>query len=430
MKVGYLLINEEPWYPLQRRQVTDLLEYIAKLDSSIEINLLVAYPWYWHLKFGLYFKPMRGVFATDRVRVRWIPLFLPLPIPYFINRFLIKLGIPVKTVIGRNMLRVIEMVLYPYILKLYYLNQIRVFHGRSYVATSVLHYAKKRSKGIKVIFDPRSDFPEENRMLGKISIQEDTFRFWKAKEAMLLKDSDVTICISDYYHSHYRNNCPYFRHSIIPNNVDTELFSYDEGNRKSVRSRLKLSSTKVFCYLGTMYPDSWHRPSVYAAFIKELRKTKNPFVMLFLIPSECHQFVSNELQNRGVLEHEYLIRHPDYEEVPDYLSGSDYGLFFMPKEKIALSVKVVEYLAVGLPVIVNENAISAAKFVKEQDTGVICNLGLGDRDKALDQVSRLDFKITEPAQRISISDLARKHFSNHKVATDYLKLYKKLGGAV
>lgn len=431
MKIGYLLVNEELWSPLIRRQVVDLLEEISKENPELKISLVVVHPWYWHLKYGFKLREALYSLRNSSLEVRLVPLLFPTPIPYFLYKFSSINGFTLKTTLSKFTLGCMEVFLFPVLWKLYRYNGFEVFHGRSYPATSILLYFKKYCKKVKLIFDPRSDFPEENRMIGAASINEREFRFWKTREALLLQAADATVCITEYYRWHYQQNYGGMKGCIIPNNVDTRLFHFDKFSRNRIRENEGIEKKTVFCYLGTMYPNSWHRPRIYANLIKSLRRTSLNSIVLFLVPQNCKDYIEKELADEGIHASEYIIRHPEYEEVPAYLSASDFGLFFMPSQKIALSVKVVEYQATGLPVLVNENAISAAIYLKNNNTGLIVNLATGDLDTKATDLSGLDFpEVMKEFSRERIAALAHQNFSNQHVARQYALLYKKLGKSI
>lgn len=426
MKVAYVLVFEELWKPLIRRQVIDLLEEISKLERSLEISVIMAYPWYWHLSQRFQLRQKITAIKPAGIKIHLVPLPFPAPLPFFWPRYAKGRGFRPITIINRISLRFLHVLLFPYLVKLYFFDGIRLFHGRSYPSTSSLIFLKNFLPDLKVIFDPRSDFPEENLMRESASMNFKDFHYWKAKEYQLLKAADATVCITDYYKHHYRRVYRKLRSAVIPNNVDTERFRFDEQWRTLIREKERLTNKTVFCYLGTMYPGSWHRPAMYAEFIKMMRQIQREFLLLFLVPANCSAYLSEELKKAGIRECEYRIRNPQYEEVPQYLAAADFGLFFMPQRKIALSVKVVEYLATGLPVIANTNAISAGLFLRRHQAGFQIKLNAGWSRR---QIRKFQMKISEmnfQNDRSAIVELAQQHFCNKRVATSYLELYRDL----
>ncbi len=426
MKVAYLMFNDEPWKPLIRRQVLELLSQIQQEGRDMSIILLVAYPWYWHLTHRLSLRRKVREFVPKTVKLRLLPLPFPAPVPHWRPVFHNDRGWRPNKTLNASSLPYLGYLLLPYLAKLHLLDGVRIFHGRSYPATAALQYFKDYFPKVRIVFDPRSDFPEENKSLNGIFDKSTDFNFWKLKERQLLQQSDATICISDYYQKHYKEN-GLSGGEIIGNNVDTSLFKFSEDRRKSLRRDLQLEDHLIFCYLGTMYPGTWHEPHFYAEFLKQLLKYEANYCLLFLVPVENSEFISERMTAEGIDPSCYRIIHPHYEEVPHYLSASDYGLFFLRHKKIALSVKLVEYNAVGLPVLVNENAISAAQFVRRYHTGKVLNLGLGDWDTRVSEWREGDLSaLLKVFCRQDIAAIARAKFSNERVASHYLKLYRKL----
>lgn len=111
----------------------------------------------------------------------------------------------------------------------------------------------------------------------------------------------------------------------------------------------------IFCYLGTLGAGTWHDPQLYAQLMLRFRTIANKHLFLFLIPQGSQPYTQKLFRESGIKESEFLLLSPTYDEVPKLLSAADYGLLYLGKEKIALGTKVVEYNAVGLPVLVNSN---------------------------------------------------------------------------
>lgn len=70
---------------------------------------------------------------------------------------------------------------------------------------------------------------------------------------------------------------------------------------------------------------------------------------------------------------------------------------------------------------------SAASYVQEYNTGSVIDIGLGDLDVAQTPVEGMDFRaLLKELSGERISETARAHFSNEKVAAEYIKVYQSL----
>ncbi|RDV14918.1 hypothetical protein DXT99_11530 [Pontibacter diazotrophicus] len=427
LKVCYVIYGEEIWSPLLKRQVLELLQTAAGLDNRLSIRLLYIYPWFWQFTKKSHFKTFAKEFSAHPIELNFLPVPFPFPLPYFFPTYKKGVGFRPHEAHTGTFLWVLKLLVLPVLLKYLHLDKISIFHCRSYRAAAAVLALKNLHSRVKLVFDPRSDYPEENLIQNSWKKGSTPFRFWKRQERELLEKSSVTVCISEQYYRHYQKASPGFKHKVIPNNVCCSDFKFDATYRKHFRERYELEGKVVFCYLGTLGAGTWHDPLLYAQLILHFRAIANKHLFLFLIPHGSRSYTEKVFLDNGISDNEYLILSPAYAEVPKLLSAADFGLLYLGKEKIALGTKVVEYNAVGLPVLVNSNVLSAASYVQEHHTGMVIDIGLGDRDVKKTPVEGMDFQTLRnefPGERIA--QTARAHFSNEKVATEYVKIYQSL----
>ena len=189
MNIAYLIFDEIPWHPVIRGQVIELIEKI-KPKARIDHYYLISF-----LPLHRILKNRKRISAIgDELENFGIDLVL-IPIPYFPQRFAFA---------GRwYLLPVVLLVTLPVLLFFVFIKKISLFHCRSYpITTSAL--IVKKIFGTKFIFDPRSDFPEENITAGRWTETSLSFKMWKLLERLFLKNSDATIAIASTYGEHFR----------------------------------------------------------------------------------------------------------------------------------------------------------------------------------------------------------------------------------
>jgi glycosyltransferase involved in cell wall biosynthesis len=298
-------------------------------------------------------------------------------------------------------------------------KRIDILHCRSYPITWAAVTVKKLT-GVRVVFDPRSDFPEENVTAGLWTENSRSHRAWKKLERRLLDESDATVAILDTYVRHFESITPDARLRVIPNNVSTDRFTRDEASRKAVRQDMAVTDgTIVFCYSGSL-GTHWHDPGCYAKYIIGLRPLPVPWRFLFITADTAA--LENTLREYGVRQEEYWVVSSDFDDVPSYLSAADFGVILMERFKIAMGVKTVEYLSMGLPVITDRNTAGAQEVVDRYGVGLV----IKDHE-------RIDIKVIERLilQRDDLSlecrRIATERFSTTRVAAQYASLYDTLG---
>ena len=364
---------------------------------------------------------------SEGVGTLFLPLLVPWPFPYFLFTKT-DVGWRPKIVWTPGATRWLLVEVLPVLAFLLLIFGIRVFHCRSYPPAYCVVKLKRLFHRIKVVFDPRSDFPEENVTAGIWGESSKAFDFWKRSEKVILENSEAVVCIADTYRNHYMKVAPNANYFHAPNNVNTEKFYRSEIERKRLRHILNIADDElVFCYVGAMTTQGWHRASVYAHVVKNLRPLSLKHRFLFLVPKFSRDILIKELEAVNALE-QCIIIHPGYDEVPAYLSVADVGLMYLHRSKVAVGTKIGEYAASGLPVITNSNCLGAVEIVTKYDIGTIVDLGVGDLDMPTEPSFNLLVKrlkhIEIWGQEIRV--FAEEYFSNESIAKTYLNKYDEI----
>jgi len=278
---------------------------------------------------------------------------------------------------------------------------------------------KKIQNKIKIIFDPRSPFPEENATANRWPGESFSYKVWKRLEKIFLKYADTTITITETYAKHYKKNYPLLSYKNIPNNVDVEKFKPEGEARNIIRKYLDIKpDTLIFTYEGSL-GIHWNNPNIYAKFVIELRKLNIDHNFLFLTPN--NKILKDIFDKYGISTNEYYNINLEYDLVPKYLSVADFGINLMERKDIRLSIKTCEYLSMGLPIITNKKVLGAKEIVKKYKVGLV-----------VDNVENIDLKEIEQLNNnrknisLKCQKLAIEVFSNDTISDSYMELYKSL----
>jgi glycosyltransferase involved in cell wall biosynthesis len=404
MNIAYLVWLEDLSSPILTGQVVEVLEEMGRRSHGHKIFLLTFQPLYRMILRRAQLAAVRTRLHASGVETAIIPCLAFPRIDLFRARWFMMPFILVQSL--------------PVLLVLKLLKKVDIVHCRSYPAAWAA-MTLKRLLPVKMVFDPRSDFPEENVTAGKWSFDSVTHRAWKRLERGLLREADATIAITDSYVDHFRRVVPEARFYLVPNNVDTNRFRPDAAFRDAFRHDHGLSEdTVVFCYSGSM-GSHWHNPGPYADFIIGLRELGRAHWFLFI--THGADTLKRGLADRGVSPDEYGVVSCGFDEVPRYLSAADFGTMFMTVRKIALGIKTVEYLAAGLPIIVNRESAGAAGIIKRYGVGLVL-----DDERTVDPAALREMVGRRQEISSSARDLAEKRFSTSVVALRYLILYDSL----
>ena len=408
MNVAYVIWLEDLEHPIIRGQVVGLLKELRRYVEGGRLYLVAFQPvWEFLLR---RFALKRANLKRVRAELKQNNLDLCLvPVIWSPWRWLVAKWLQIP---------LIQIQAFPVLLYFSAVKKVKLFHCRSYPVTLPALMVKKLFD-IKVIFDPRSPFPEENIIAGNWSNNSFTYKMWKRLERKYLTEADVTIAIAKTYIEHFEKIAADVRFVEIPNNVDITKFVPNKNFRDTFRSKIDIDDDEVvFVYCGSL-GDHWNNPTAYAEFLIRLRALDIKHRFLFITPDVTE--LQRAVDQYNVQPHEYFAISVDLQDVPSYLSAADFGLNLMSEPDIRLSIKTVEYLAMGLPVIVNSNLLGGKELVNQHNVGLVVDLD----DFSLDELKQF---IKEKGQQLSFKcrKIACEKFSTEKVAKQYAELYLSL----
>ncbi len=419
-KVAYLVVGENLNSELLRRQVVELLGVVKSKEPNLDVTLFLFHGVLTLINRRNDIRQSKKILKDLDIRLVVIPNICPWPVP---NLRFIKTDVGWRpySIWNRFAASLFTVLTLPLMLILRLVLGYKLYHCRSYPATSAAIALKHIVPDTSVIFDPRSDFPEENVTSGSWSLNSKNFLYWKSAEKRFLINANAVALIGPTYLEHYMNNVSSFSYFYVPNNVDFSFFKRNSSTRVIVRKELAIDEDeKVYVYLGGMSRSGWHRPDFYVEFYDQLERMGIRFKILFIVPKFVLNIVKKAFDKRAKI----IVVSIDFSDVGKYLSAADYGVMFLHKSKIAVGTKIGEYLSASLPIIVNNNCIGACRLINEHPMlGKIITLGLGDLDTVVDVTN--EQVAFQPMQQ-SISDFALNYFDNSAIANQYLRKYKEL----
>lgn len=312
-------------------------------------------------------------------------------------------------------------------------HQIDIVHCRSYHSAllALLTRAVFRKK-YKVLFDTRGLVAEEGVLIGAYSEGSLSYRFWRFIEKRLLDSSDAVVNVSDNFTEHVRRLSSNRNMHTICTGVDSAVFVPDGEKRSAAGRQLALAdAVKVLVYAGSLGEKGWHSPAllaeVYCAF-----RSCFPETRLLIISTSDPRVIAAGLQQQGLQEHEFLIvAGHSLADVSYYLQRGDYAVFSYRgingriEEAISrtvIAIKTGEYLACGLPLIVNRNAGAAADLVEKNGVGVVFTPG--DAAAIVAGVASIEREYAAVARKCR--EVALEYFDYEKNSQKYREIYRAL----
>lgn len=397
-QVGYVIVRENLDDPLVQSQCLDVVEAINKSWPDGEAQII------WFYRIDYLFRPRKpGLSALRRrlfargISARFIPF--------------ISLGFPVQW-------WAIPLVVPQWLLGAFYLRFLlgfRILHCRSYHAGLIGLVASKSFK-MRYTFDPRSPFPEENVAAKRWQGDSLSNKLWKRLERHIINHSSSTILVCHQLFNLYRGIEPGCRFHVVPNNYPAVFEKRFSTQPKQKDLRYK------FVYIGSF--GNWNDPGLYLQLLSGLNMIGDAKCnMLFIVRTEATAQIQRYATKFGVDRSLFDVVSVPQSEVADYLRQCSYGIYLMQARDPRLGVKTVEYLSMGLPVIVSDRVVGASELLRSHGLGVSWDHSEEGIREIYDwmQISQEEwFSLS-----VSCKEFAEANFSPKEIASSLVNVYEE-----
>lgn len=210
---------------------------------------------------------------------------------------------------------------------------------------------------------------------------------------------------------------------ILPCAVDTDRFCPRPEARKQFREQDKLTGV-VLAYTGKC--GGWHLVEPMLDYALELRAIAGEVSLLVLSHDPPEAFAA-EARRRGL---HCVVRPVAPAEVPAHLAAADVGLSFRkdaPSQRAASPIKIGEYLACGLPVVITLGTGDYEALLTRERTGVVVDGLDGDSLRGAARCLQELLKAPDLPQRCRAVALREVDLST-VVLPRYREIYRSLIG--
>ena len=311
-------------------------------------------------------------------------------------------------------------------------KQIELVHARSHIPALIALRLKQRL-GIKMIFDVRGLMAEEYIDAGHWNANGTAARLTKKMEARSLQATDGVVTLTDALWSEMRAwpglQLRRAAHETIPCCIDLKAFRFDGQMRTVRRTELGLKDRFVLVYSGSI--GGWYMTREMADFFAVLKRRRPDAFFLWLTQGE-KSIVDQSMAAADIGPADYAVRGVQPVEVPNWLSASDAGIaFYRPGiSRLGTSpVKLNEYLACGLPVLVNAGVGDSGALIEAEKIGALVqSFTEPEYESAAGAISAL---AEEPdAIRRHTREVAERLFDVRRVGVErYARLYESVLGS-
>jgi len=305
------------------------------------------------------------------------------------------------------------------------IHKIDVIHARAIVG-ALVGFPAAKILSRKIIFDTRGIDSEEYVDAGLWKKGGFRHRLVGFFEGILTRYSDRVIVLTNAFSDILRKKYPGSekKFTVIPCAVDTERFKSSGKKNSRISGRLGVADKFVVTYAGSL--GTWYMLSEMIEFFKVMLKIVGNAHFLLLTQTD-RNYAARVMKDHGLNMDMVTIDTISHYSMADYLSFSDAGLFFIKPvfSKISSSpVKFAEYLACGLPVIINSGIGDTEEIVRSNRVGlVVDDFSETSYERAAEGLQALK---ADTALASRCRSLAEKDLSLESAVNKYNALYEEL----
>jgi glycosyltransferase involved in cell wall biosynthesis len=247
-----------------------------------------------------------------------------------------------------------------------------VLHARSYVPALLCHRAGRRH-GARLLFDTRGFWPDERVDGGLWSARHPLHVLWKRIEKRLLRRADAVVLLA-------RAGVGVLRaEGLLPPGTPAEVI-YCGADLERFRplppadapaALAPFAGKRVWTFLGAT--GTWYLLPEMLDFAARAAAEDADARLLFLT-EDPDRAVREGLAARGVPGDRAIVARAPHAEVPRWLAPSHAGVFFIRScrsKKASCPTKLGEFLACGIPVVINRGIGDTAEIVEGRRVGVV-----------------------------------------------------------
>ncbi len=253
-------------------------------------------------------------------------------------------------------------------------KSIKIVHARGVTPGSIMIFVSKMAR-VKLLFDMRGRLAEEMAAGGLWQEGSASFRLVKWAEKRLLETADAVTVLTEK-HMEYNKELDYLTKrnipmDVIPCCVDLDKFNYERPGTPDMKEILGLKGRFVFTYSGKL--GTFYFIDQMLEFYKKAKELIGNAALLILTPDDATS-VAEKAKGMKIDDQDIKVVHdPSFEKIPSYLNASDAGVFFINSyNKLGSSpIKLGEFLACGVPVVINPGVGDSDEIVEKNRVGVV-----------------------------------------------------------
>ena len=301
-------------------------------------------------------------------------------------------------------------------------------HARGYVPSLIAVFLKGMFD-TKFLFDMRGFWADEKVDGGEWSRQSLIYKITKRCEKRFFESADAIVSLT-YEGVKAFPELGYRIRSGIPIEVITtctDLERFAPGPKDQILvSRLRLDDHLVIGCTGSV--SAWYLRQAMLEYLAYLTQSLERAKIL-IVTQEDHEKLRADALRAGIPKEQWVLVRASFAEMPEYVRLMDLGVFFIKpcfSKKGSCATKLGEFLATGVPVVINAGVGDSGRIVQEHKAGVV----LSDVriEKFTASLSEIEQLLNDPGIKHRCRAAARRYFDLTDGVRKYAILYRTLSG--
>ena len=272
-------------------------------------------------------------------------------------------------------------------------------------------------------FEPHADYMLESGVWQRFDPRYLFQRYWERKQKELAVG--LMPVAENYRRQLIKEGVAAERIVTVPCSVNLADFGFDAQWRAEVRATLGFAPDAIVGIYVGKFGDIYYDEEAYALFQASARHFGPAFRLIVLTPNSLKE-VRSRLAAVGLDDARSFVTKAPHQEVPGYLSAADFAFApIKPAEcrKFCSPIKVGEYWASGLPVVLTEGVGDDSDIIGRQGGGAIFNVEHPESiPRAIQKVADI---LRQPDYRQKISELALKYRSSDRARQAYSAFFDR-----
>ena len=268
-------------------------------------------------------------------------------------------------------------------------------------------------------FEPHADYMLESGVWRRFDPRYLFQRHWEKRQKQLAQG--LLPVAENYRQQLIKEGVPAERIVTVPCSVDAQQFAYDVAGRQHIRRQLGFAADAVVGVYGGKFGGIYYDDEAFEVFRAAADYFGSTFRLILLTPDPAPT-VQQKLAAAGLAEVAFVTKAAHH-EVPAYLSAADFAFATIkpaPCRLYCSAIKIGEYWANGLPVLVSPGVGDDSAIIAAEGGGAVFDLNLpASLPAALESVAAV---LARPDYRARIHGLALRHRSIERARVAYAAL--------